>query len=292
MRGVNVSVDRSPNEISEKFFLWEIISSTLGSRTYEMFCALADPVNPKPSGEALEMIAEVLRLLVESLSLAIVEGLRWGGKPPAHLGDLMRLKLRVRLFGSHRSFWTRTFNAKFFMKTITPAELNRRLQAGEKLHLLDVRTPAEHAEIHVPGVHLVPLDRLDPAELVGVKGFAKDQPVLVFCRSGGRAKMAAEQLEKSGFEDCEVVEGGTMAWAEAGLPVNRGTSGVMSLERQVRIAAGAIVLAGALLAQFVSPGFLWVSGFVGAGLIFAGLTDTCAMGMLIAKLPWNQRGSG
>ena len=82
-----------------------------------------------------------------------------------------------------------------------------------------------------------------------------------------------------------------MAWAEAGLPVNRGTSSVMSLERQVRIAAGAIVLAGALLAQFVNPGFLWVSGFVGAGLIFAGLTDTCAMGMMIAKLPWNQRGS-
>ena len=177
------------------------------------------------------------------------------------------------------------------MKTITPAQLNRRLQAGEKLHLLDVRTPAEHAEIHVPGVHLAPLDRLDPAQLLGANGFAKNQPVFVFCRSGGRAKQAAEQLEKSGFEDCEVVEGGTMAWAEAGLPVNRGTSSVMSLERQVRIAAGAIVLAGALLAQFVNPGFLWVSGFVGAGLIFAGLTDTCAMGMMIAKLPWNQRGS-
>ena len=82
-----------------------------------------------------------------------------------------------------------------------------------------------------------------------------------------------------------------MAWAEAGLPVNRGTSKVMSLERQVRIAAGAIGLTGALLAQFVDPAFIWLSGFVGAGLVFAGITDTCAMGMLISKLPWNQRAS-
>lgn len=178
------------------------------------------------------------------------------------------------------------------MKTITPTQLNARLQAGEKLHLLDVRTPAEHAEVHVPGVHLAPLDRLDPAQLADVNGFAKDQPVFVLCRSGSRAKQAAEKLEKSGFAQCEVVEGGTMAWAQAGLPVNRGTTRVMSLERQVRIAAGAIVLAGALLAQFVDPAFIWLSGFVGAGLIFAGITDTCAMGMLIAKLPWNQRGSG
>lgn len=177
------------------------------------------------------------------------------------------------------------------MNTVTPRQLNERLQKGEKLHLLDVRTPAEHAEIHVPGVHLAPLDRLDPAQLAGVNGFAKDQPVFVLCRSGSRAKQAAEKLEKAGFSQCQVVEGGTVAWAEAGLPVNRGTTKVMSLERQVRIAAGAIVLAGAVLAQFVDPAFIWLSGFVGAGLIFAGITDTCAMGMLISKLPWNQRGS-
>ncbi len=176
------------------------------------------------------------------------------------------------------------------MKTISPSQLNTRLQSGEKLHLLDVRTPAEHAEVHVPGVHLEPLDRLDPAQLASVNGFTKDQPVFVLCRSGSRAKQAAEKLEKSGFEACHVVEGGTMAWAEAGLPVNRGTTSVMSLERQVRIAAGALVLTGVLLAQFVNPAFMWLSGFVGAGLMFAGITDTCAMGMLIAKLPWNQRG--
>ncbi len=176
------------------------------------------------------------------------------------------------------------------MKTITPAQLQSRIQSGEKLHLLDVRTPAEHAEVHVPGVHLAPLDRLDPVQLAGEQGFAKDQPIFVLCRSGSRAKQAAEKLEKDGFRECHVVEGGTLAWAEAGLPVNRGTSKVMSLERQVRIAAGAIVLCGVLLAHFVNPALMWLSGFVGAGLIFAGITDTCAMGMLISKLPWNQRG--
>lgn len=176
------------------------------------------------------------------------------------------------------------------MKTITPAQLQSRIQYGEKLHLLDVRTPAEHAEVHVPGVHLAPLDRLDPVQLAGEQGFAKDQPIFVLCRSGSRAKQAAEKLEKDGFRECHVVEGGTLAWAEAGLPVNRGTSKVMSLERQVRIAAGAIVLCGVLLAHFVNPALMWLSGFVGAGLIFAGITDTCAMGMLISKLPWNQRG--
>ena len=178
------------------------------------------------------------------------------------------------------------------MTTITPRQLHDRLQQGEKLHLLDVRTPAEHAEIHVPGVQLAPLDRLDANTLASVTGFAKDQPLYIFCRSGNRAKQAAEKLEKSGYEQCHVVEGGTMAWAEAGLPVNRGTSKVISLERQVRIAAGAIVLTGVLLAHFVNPAFIWLSGFVGAGLLFAGITDWCVMGMLIAKMPWNQRGGG
>lgn len=175
------------------------------------------------------------------------------------------------------------------MKTITPAQLDSRIQSGEKLHLLDVRTPAEHAEVHVPGVHLTPLDRLDPVQLAGEQGFAKDQPIFVLCRSGSRAKLAAEKLEKNGFMNCNVVEGGTLAWAEAGLPVNRGTSKVIPLERQVRIAAGAIVLCGVLLAHFVNPALMWISGFVGAGLMFAGITDTCAMGMMISKLPWNQR---
>src|SRR6185436_8100018 len=145
------------------------------------------------------------------------------------------------------------------MTTITPRQLNDRLQQGEMLHLLDVRTPAEHAEIHVPGVHLVPLDRLD-ARLAAENGCAKDKPVFLLCRSGNRSKQAAEILEKCGYAQCCIVEGGTLAWAEAGLPVNRGTSKVISLERQVRIAAGTIVLTGVLFAHFANPAFIWLSG--------------------------------
>jgi rhodanese-related sulfurtransferase len=178
------------------------------------------------------------------------------------------------------------------MTTITPRKLHDRLQHGEKLHLLDVRTPAEYEEIHIADTYLVPLDRLNATNLASTNGFAKDQPLYILCRSGNRAKQAAEKLEKSGYQQCQVVEGGTEAWAAAGLPVVRGTTKVISLERQVRIAAGAIVVTGALLAQFVNPAFIWLSGFIGAGLLFAGLTDWCGMGLLIAKMPWNQGGGG
>jgi hypothetical protein len=176
------------------------------------------------------------------------------------------------------------------MKTVSPTELNTILQNDTSAFLLDVRTPAEHAQIHVPGVHLMPLDRL-VATSVEELGGAKNRPVYILCHSGGRARQAAEKLTREGYTDCIVVEGGTSAWVSAGLPVNKGTSEVISLERQVRIAAGALVFSGVLLAHFVNPVFIWLSGFIGAGLIFAGTTDWCGMGILISKMPWNQKGS-
>jgi rhodanese-related sulfurtransferase len=178
--------------------------------------------------------------------------------------------------------------ASNIMTTITPSELHQRLKRGEKLNLIDVRTPAEHGEIHVPEVHLAPLEGLDAAKLAAAKGFAKGEPLFIFCRSGNRSKQAAAKLQKGGYQQCCIVEGGTMAWAQAGLPVNRGASRVISLERQVRIAAGILVLTGVLLTYIVNPAFILLSGFVGAGLTFAGITDWCGMGMIIAKMPWNQ----
>jgi len=177
------------------------------------------------------------------------------------------------------------------MTTIQPTELQTILKSDSTVQLLDVRTPAEHSKIHVPGVHLIPLDRLDGAQLAASGGFSKAKPVYILCQSGGRAKQAATRLEQSGFEKCSVVEGGTSAWAAAGLAVNRGASRVISLERQVRIAAGFLVFTGVILSQIVNPAFIWLSGFVGAGLIFAGATDWCGMGMLIARMPWNQGSS-
>jgi rhodanese-related sulfurtransferase len=173
------------------------------------------------------------------------------------------------------------------MKTISPTELQKILATQPASTIIDVRTPVEFAEVHVPQARSVPLDELKPSSLE----LQKSQPVYLLCRSGQRATKAAEKFAKEGFSQPVVVEGGTLAWIGANLPVTRGTVKVISLERQVRIAAGAIVLTGVLLARFANFNFIWLSGFVGAGLIFAGITDFCGMGLLIAKLPWNKRKS-
>jgi rhodanese-related sulfurtransferase len=173
--------------------------------------------------------------------------------------------------------------------TISAAELNRRLERDESAVVIDVRTPVEFSEVHASKAINVPLDRLSPGELAARGYTQRDRPVYLLCRSGQRAAQAAEKLVAAGFAQPVVVAGGTLAWIEAGLPVNRGAANVIGLERQVRIAAGSLVFVGALLAQFVHPGFVWVAGFVGAGLVFAGVTDFCGMGLLIAKMPWNQR---
>ena len=164
--------------------------------------------------------------------------------------------------------------------TIAPHDLHARISGGQPCRLVDVRTPAEHRAQHVTGVHLLPLDQLDPAKLP-----AGDGPIFLLCQSGGRATRAADQLRAAGVTCC-VVEGGTKAWAAAGLPVTLG-KGAISIERQVRIAAGLLVLTGAALAFFIHPAYVAISAFVGAGLTFAGITDWCGMGLLLARMPWN-----
>ena len=175
------------------------------------------------------------------------------------------------------------------MATITASALYELLQDNPAQNVIDVRTPVEFAEVHVAAAKSVPLDALNPATLYETQNLSLDRPVYILCRSGQRASKAATQLAQGGFPNSVVVEGGTLAWIEAGLPVTRGKTKVISLERQVRIAAGSIVLSGVLLSQFVNPAFIWLSGFVGAGLIFAGISDWCGMGLLLAKAPWNQK---
>jgi rhodanese-related sulfurtransferase len=171
------------------------------------------------------------------------------------------------------------------MKTISPVELQQILTAQPDAALLDVRTPVEFTEVHIPQARNVPLDELKPSVLQ----FSKSQPVYLLCRSGQRATKAAEKFAKDGYSQPVIVEGGTLAWIEAGLPVSRSTVKVISLERQVRIVAGSLVLIGVLLGWFVHRGFFGLPAFVGAGLVFAGITDFCGMGLLLAKLPWNKR---
>ena len=173
--------------------------------------------------------------------------------------------------------------------TITPSNLADLRRHGGKLMLIDVRTPAEFGEVHVDFARNMPLDRLDPREIAALGG---DGPVYFVCKSGGRSQKACEKLLAAGIQNVISVEGGTTACEAAGVPVVRGRK-VMSLERQVRIAAGALVAIGAALAAF-GPDPTWqrigagLAGFIGCGLVFAGITDTCGMGMLIARMPWNQ----
>lgn len=174
--------------------------------------------------------------------------------------------------------------------TVTPRRLEELRSAGQAVELLDVRTPVEFREVHVPFARNVPLDRLDPAAVAGQRPAPAGEPLYVICKSGGRGQKACEKLLAAGVSAVNV-EGGTQAWADAGLPVVRGKKSI-SLERQVRIAAGSLVLLGAVLAWLVHPGFIGLSAFVGAGLLFAGLTNTCGMGMLLARMPWNRVADG
>ncbi len=173
------------------------------------------------------------------------------------------------------------------VRTIPAKVLYEQIKDGKPVELIDVRTPVEFREIHAEGARLVPLDRLDPKAVLAERNGTAGEPLYVICRSGSRAKQACERFLAAGHDNVVSVEGGTLAWEQAGLPVKRGKKAI-SLERQVRIAAGLLVLLGAILGFFVHPYFFALSAFVGAGLVFAGVTDTCGMGMLLARMPWNQ----
>ena len=169
---------------------------------------------------------------------------------------------------------------------VKPQELAKLSKEGRKIDLIDVRTPVEFREVHVEVARNVPLDQLDPAALMQARNGSTNEPLYVICRSGSRGQQACEKFLKAGFSNVVNVEGGTLACVEAGLSVIRGKKAI-SLERQVRIAAGSLVLLGAGLGAFVHPAFMGLSAFVGAGLMFSGITDTCGMGMLLARMPWN-----
>jgi rhodanese-related sulfurtransferase len=164
--------------------------------------------------------------------------------------------------------------------------LHHLITTGHAPRLIDVRTPAEFETAHIPGSYNVPLDNLREhrAEL---RAHLDDDVVLV-CRTGGRAEQAEKALAEVGLPGLRVLEGGMVAWESNGAPVNRGKQ-TWELERQVRLVAGGIVLSS-VLGSIVVPELKWVAGGVGAGLTFAALSNTCAMGMLLAKMPWNRRG--
>jgi len=171
------------------------------------------------------------------------------------------------------------------IETIAPGELPTLHGAGAVL--LDVRSPAEFRGGHVQGAVNLPLSEVSAVNVRALLSGNEPKTVLLLCASGGRAREAAKRLASSGLRSL-VVQGGTDSCRQAGLPMVKATGGMISIERQVRIGAGTLVVAGVLLGTIVHPGFYGLSAFVGAGLVFAGITDWCGMGLLLARAPWNR----
>ncbi|WP_217251263.1 rhodanese-like domain-containing protein [Streptomyces sp. AC602_WCS936] len=168
--------------------------------------------------------------------------------------------------------------------TLTPQEAVDRL--GE-FTVVDVRSPGEYAGGHLPGAHNVPLDRLDEA-VAALGAAAASGPLLLVCASGNRSAQGCARLTARGVE-ATTLEGGTSAWAAAGHPVERqaGSRTPWAMDRQVRFAAGSLVALGFLAGRAWRPAH-WMSGAVGAGLVFSGVTGTCGMAAVLARLPHNR----
>jgi len=166
--------------------------------------------------------------------------------------------------------------------TISADELKQLAGRGEA-QWVDVRSASEYATGHVPGAINIPMEQIEAR----LGDLSPDCPIVLICQSGARARLTAARLQPC-RTDVTVLDGGTSAWVSAGFPVVVNAATRWALERQVRLAAGLLVAIGAVLALTVNPHWVYLSGFVGLGLAFAGLTNICAMASLLCKMPWNR----
>jgi rhodanese-related sulfurtransferase len=169
------------------------------------------------------------------------------------------------------------------MKTITVEELKKRLDKDDIL-LIDVREPAEHRSERIQGACLIPLGEVSPEKLP-----SKSKPIVIHCRSGKRsAEACAKLLEADPELDVYSVEGGITAWQQAGFNIKKSGSNILPLDQQTQIAVGFIAFSGTILGTFANSTFYILPGFIGLGLMFAGLSGWCGMAKLLAKMPWNR----
>lgn len=157
-------------------------------------------------------------------------------------------------------------------------------QEQPKTLLIDVREPGEHRRENIPGSLLIPLSRFDPSQMTQYK----NRRIVLYCQSGNRSSQALQKLQSANFQQIFQLQGGLPTWKQAGYDTQEDKNAPINLMRQVQIVAGSLVLIGTLLGAFVSPWFLLLSGFVGGGLTFAGITNTCLMARILAKLSYNQ----
>lgn len=170
------------------------------------------------------------------------------------------------------------------LPSLSPVEVYKRLQAGE-IRLVDVREADELATVSIPGAEAAPLSALP---FLNLEPATAQKPIVFICNSGSRTRINADVLERVAGGPAWLVLGGVTAWEKAGLPVERQEKCPLPMNRQIQIGAGSLVLLG-LLASCVFPVFIWLSAFVGAGLIYAGLTGVCGMAKLLARMPWNKK---
>jgi rhodanese-related sulfurtransferase len=169
------------------------------------------------------------------------------------------------------------------IREVDAAMLKSWLDSGQAT-VWDVREPDEHAREHIPGSRLVPLSRFDPAAIAPSDG----KRSVLYCRSGRRSAEAAQRLLSAGHPEVVHLKGGFEAWKREGMPAEINHKVPISIMRQVQITVGGGVLAGSILAATVSPWFLLLTGFFGAGLLFAGLSGTCALAAILGRMPWNR----
>ena len=170
---------------------------------------------------------------------------------------------------------------------ISASEFKKLVQSGKHIDLIDVRTPAEFASVHVSIARNEPLDRLNPNAIQSARNGTVSEPLYVICRSGARGKQACEKLLLAGIRNAINVSGGTLACESIGLSVTKGKKSI-PLNCQVQIVSGLLILFGSALAYWVYPYWAALPAMMGLGLIYSGITDTCAVGMILAQMPWNQ----
>lgn len=204
-------------------------------------------------------------LLAERDRATLVARLRGEARPPANMAAILQHNL-----------------GDIDAPTIAARDLRALAEGGAEPWLLDVRTPLEFESEHLDGSRLVPLDQLSAR----LDDIPDDADVVVVCRTGVRATIAAETLARAGRR-ARVLEGGVQAWRRAGLPLREGRRR-LPVDRQVQLIAGSMVVAGVTLGAFVNPWFLLLAGFFGAGLTFAGATGTCGLAVMLLRMPWNR----
>jgi len=170
------------------------------------------------------------------------------------------------------------------LQEVDPQTLKQWLDQ-QRVTVVDVREPSEFAEERIPGAVNMPLSSFDPTR---VPRSTPDHPVVMQCRTGNRSMQASRRLLDAGWEEVIHLQGGLERWKQLRFPLTRTANAPISIMRQVQITAGSLVVLGTVLGAFVSPWWLLLSGFVGSGLIFAGVTNTCGMALLLARMPWNQ----